>query len=502
MQHRLLFLIFLVVAGCHQENPHRFDITEYGARQGGPVNTKEIQKAVQACHDHGGGTVVIPPGTWYSGTLELLSNVHLHLENGAVLKGSPNLADYETRKGRMGLLHALNARNITISGDGTIDGNGTIYHDESKPHIATDFNREYIRQGNAYMKPGFDFSDGPIWKGERPGMTLVLMHCEDIALRSVTIKDTPAWAVRIGDCDDVKVQGITIRNNLLIPNSDGIHCTHSRNIAISDCDIRAGDDAIIVTGFGDDIGVSGGPGDTLREPTYFGNNTPYAENITVTNCLLQSRSSGVRVGYGSFPIRNCLFSNLVIYDSNRGLGVFARDGAPISNIYFRDIIIRNRLHSGHWWGNGEPIHISSVPKQEGKPGGEIENIRFHNITADSETGILLWGSAESRIRRVELHDIRLHIHESPLAQAYGGNVDLRPALEEHLQIFAFDIPGLYARHTDQLTLRNLQLSWDETVAGYHTHGVHLNDVSGFSMDEKSTIPASPGSGLPDLKIEQ
>lgn len=105
MQYRLLFLILLVVAGCNQENLHRFDIAEYGAREGGPVNTTEIRIAIQACHDHGGGTVVIPPGALYSGILELLSNVPLHLENGAVLKGSPDLADFGTGTGCMGLFY-------------------------------------------------------------------------------------------------------------------------------------------------------------------------------------------------------------------------------------------------------------------------------------------------------------------------------------------------------------------------------------------------------------
>lgn len=109
------------------------------------------------------------------------------------------------------------------------------------------------------------------------------------------------------------LSSLRIEPNLLIPNSDGVHCTTSRNIRISDCDIRAGDDAIIVTGFGTNVGVGGDDNVRLDYSTReFGNKTGYAENVTVTNCNLQSRSSGIRVGYGINPIRNCVFSNLVI----------------------------------------------------------------------------------------------------------------------------------------------------------------------------------------------
>jgi polygalacturonase len=68
-------------------------------------------------------------------------------------------------------------------------------------------------------------------------------------LKDFTLKDTPSWAICLAYCEDVLVDGLTILNNLLVPNSDGIHCTTSRNVRIANCDIRAGDDAIIVTGF-------------------------------------------------------------------------------------------------------------------------------------------------------------------------------------------------------------------------------------------------------------
>jgi polygalacturonase len=171
-----------------------------------------------------------------------------------------------------------------------------------------------------------------------------MLQCEQVANKNVTFRDSPEWC-----------------------------------FPIADCDIRAGDDAIIVTGFRTNVGVGGDVNIrldyTARE---FGNKTGCAENVTVTNCILQSRSSGIRVGYGINPIRNCVFLNLVIYNSNRGLGVFSRDDGSIENILFSNITIQNRLHAGHWWDNGEPIHVSAI-KQDPKIPAGLKILEF-NVT--------------------------------------------------------------------------------------------------------------------------
>lgn len=189
----------------------------------------------------------------------------------------------------------------------------------------------------------------------------------------------------------------------------------------------------------------------------------------------------------------------MIYDSNRGLGVFARDNVTIENILFTDIIIRNRLHSGHWWGNGEPIHVSTIPQQENIPGGDIKNIRFNNIIADSETGIIVWGSEYNRIQDIQFHNIQLHIHNSPLAADYGGNIDLRPSFPASKMLFSFDLPGVYIQNTDGISIRDFELKWDEDVPEYHVYGLQLKDVTDFFMDDESTFPSRPGSGLSDIK---
>ena len=196
--------------------------------------------------------------------------------------------------------------------------------------------------------------------------------------------------------------GITIENNMNIPNSDGIDMYDSKNITISDCVIQAGDDAIAVVS---------------------------SSNITATNCVLHSRSCGIRVGYNVYNDNNSgnlLFNNIRIYDSNRGIGIFQRRGGNMDNMIFSNFIISTRLHSGQWWGHGEPIHISSAPGLGAKESGSISNIRFSNINASSESGIVIYGSEKGTIGNIYFENIDLNITKSPLEAGYGGNIDLRP----------------------------------------------------------------------------
>jgi hypothetical protein len=477
-------MFIFLLGGCSPSNQSFYDITDYGARPDGKtINSVAIQTAIKACNKKGGGTVLVPRGNFVTGTIRLLNNVNLYLDPGARLIGSKDTADYRFEGERHGMIYAFQARNVSITGEGEIFGNGSSFFDTNRTHILHDFDRKYTRQGDRYAPEDSNPPDGPIEYDSRPGMMIVLLQCEQVVLKDVMLKDSPSWTVRIGDCDDVLITGISIHNNLLIPNSDGIHCTTSRNIRISDCDIRAGDDAIIVTGFGTDVSVSGDlPGTVDYSAREFGNKTGYAENVTVTNCILQSRSAGIRIGYGSHSIRNCTFQNIVIYVSNRGIGVFSRDEGTIENILFSDIIIETRLHSGHWWGNGEPIHVSAIAQSVGIPAGAITNVRFSDVIASGETGIVIWGTDETHCSNISFENIDLKIRKSGLENTYGGNFDLRPTLSHADAIFRHDIPGLFSGYVDELKVEDFTISWEDGLTDYFTNGIYCENFSGLEID--------------------
>jgi polygalacturonase len=195
-----------------------FNIRDYGAAgDGTTIDTAAISKAIQFAHDNGGGRVIAPPGVYVTGTFELLSNVTLDVEAGAVIRGSKNLADYKsiaefgfahdygvnsTGEGdRTGVIIARNAENVAIVGQGTIDGDGDTFFDFTKAHFGIDFDAQYTRQGKDFVKSMQDLTDGPVeTKPEgRPGTMIVFSHCRNILIQDVTLKNAPNWTLHFFD---------------------------------------------------------------------------------------------------------------------------------------------------------------------------------------------------------------------------------------------------------------------------------------------------------------
>ena len=492
MKNKIFWLAGFLFAFI-QLNAKEYNILDFGAIEG-KLSKTAIQNAIDKCSEEGGGRVIVPAGTFITGTLFLKSNVNLYLENGSVLKGSTDLNDY-SRAGRSpGIIYCEDAINVGISGTGTIDGSGDSFYDFSKNHIYEEFDKSRTRQKENYMPEGEFFTDGPVKRTRAPGMTIVFFHCTNVSVTGITIKDTPIWATRFGFCDGVLIDGITIKNNPLVPNSDGIHCTISRNIRISNCNISAGDDAIVLTGFPKDEETPG-LNTTEQKPFKYGNKTIYGENMTVTNCVLKSSSAGIRIGYGQHPIRRCTFSNIVIHDSNRGIGIFAHDASNIEDLIFSDIIIETRLYNGQWWGNGEPIHLSAISRFEGLKTGQIKNVSFNNIIATSEHGILLFGLEESSLENISINNMQLFIRKGKETMGYGGNFDLRPATPKAMQMFEHDIPGIYAQYVNGMYIRDFDLFWGPGLPSFFTHGIESVNVKNLTIDNfhGTGNPNAPGS---------
>ena len=316
--------------------------------------------------------------------------------------------------------------------------------------------RSVTRQSADFLKEGSISEDGPLSYDFRPGMLFTFDHCANMHLTDIQIKDPPEWTMRIGDCDNVEIRGISIDNNPLIPNNDGINCTSSSNVRISNCHIYTGDDAIAISSYSN----------PNQQKDSTGNQTGLAENFTVDNCILSSRSSCIRIGDGSRLIHHMVFSNIIMYSSNRGIGIFARDNTDIEDLIFSNIIIQTRIYTGNWWGKGEPIHISAVKATANGNAGKIKNIHFSNITAEAETGIVIYGAPESDISYIDFDQIRLTIHAGKNSLTYGGNFDLQPIYPSNRGIFKHDIPGLYAQYVNNVNISGLNLIWDKNPAPF------------------------------------
>jgi polygalacturonase len=454
-------------------------ISRFGAKgDGKTMNTKAINQAIAQCCQSGGGTVVVPPGDYLSGPIVLLKNVTLRLEPGATITGSPRLEDYDIETGResgesprAGLVTARDAGNVTISGRGVIDGNGMAFMDPDKFHQGADYEKKFTRQKDDFMNPKYGIQHGPLEHGERPGNLVRFINCTNVLISGVTIQNSPTWTVQIARCERVAITGVNINSfgsNRRIGNDDGIDLVESRFVRISDCDIQTGDDCIALFG---------------------------SEKIAVSNCTLSSRSVGIRVGFVGRDIRDCTFANLLIHDSNRGLGVFVRGRGSVENILFSDIVIESQLFTGHWWGKAEPIHVSAIPMESGVSQlGRIKDVRFRNILAQSESGIVVYGCQQSVIQGLSFRDVKVRIRNSPLHQSYGGNFDLRASSDPATALFAHDIPAMYCHYVDGLEIHGMEVEWAAGLPKFFTHALQVENFSNLEIEGLRAGPAHEEGG--------
>ena len=474
MTRLLAVCAFCVCAalGAHAQS-RSVSILDFGAvGNGTSLNTGAIQHAIDSVARSGGGTVRVPAGVFVTGTLQLRSNIELHLEHASVLRGSVALEDYMLDSQRVGLLFTQDAVNVSITGSGTIDGRGDEFMDLTRAKGIEHAGVALTRQKEMFRHVDGGIGDGPVVPRERPYQMVIFSRCRDVTVRGITLTDAPFWTLHLADCEGVIVSGLRIRGNLLVPNNDGIDVTSCRNVTIADCDISTGDDCIAITGYSRHFELPG-----------YSNLMHPCENVAVSNCHLVSRSAAIRIGgFDQNPMRNFTFTNITITSSNRGIGIFGRDEGGIENLLFSNMVIETRLHTGDWWGNAEPIHLSAVRLAKDVRLGRVRNIVFQNILCRGESGILVYGSRENRIEEVTFDNVSLHLEAGRLTAASGGNIDLRPALDPAEQLFAHDIPAVYAQHVRGVRFSGVTVTWGDVQEPFFTHGLEVGEFEEVMID--------------------
>lgn len=485
MKHKIFFFFFVFTIGVLAQ---KYDVTDFGATgDGKTLNTFAIQKAIDECNAKGGGSVYIPAGIFVSGTIQLKTNVTLYLENGAVLLGSTDLKDYYIDSVRVGLIFTKNSDNVIIKGDGIIDGNGDSFnYTTQRKKFQPPEQRNYTRQKQNYCPDSAGIEDGPVEPHTlRPYQMIIFSNCKNVHVENVTIKNSPFWTLHLADCDGVVINNLRILNNVLIANSDGIDCTCCSNVLINNCEIVGGDDAIVLNSYSVHFDLPG-----------FQNLMRPSENIVVSNCILMSRSSGIRIGgIDHNYMKNYNFSNIIIYNSNRGILLNTSIEGGIENCSFSDITIETRLHTGDWWGKAEPIHIQSIPTTKGRKAGVIKDIRFRNIRATGESGIVIYGYEKASISNISFDGLDFYINNGPLQKSYGGNFDLRPTAFQEYSLFSHDIPGIFLKNVANISFHNSSLTYNETMENFFRYGIYAEDFENLSFQN---FTAAPPNATPDV----
>ena len=324
-----------------------YDIRGFGATtSASPANNAAaIQRAIDAAAKEGGGRVVVPAGTFMSGTIWLKRNVELHLAEGSVLKASGDVADYNAEDAYpenwgcpkteywrgLHFIIARHADGASITGKGILHGNGdAFYDDEPKAYFS-------------WMKPGASaWWNGIRWakdkKNLRPGQLVVFVKCKDVSVRGITIVNSPCWSLWFWGCERVRVSDYTVRNGENDGNSDGIDFDCSRDVVLERANIAAGDDAIAVRASARSFSANGKG--RLGMPSI-------TENIRIRDCHLRSTSSVIRIGVGEGTIRDVSFDNVTCDRGGSAVNISTlygdakTGGTDIEKIVFRNCRFTN-----------------------------------------------------------------------------------------------------------------------------------------------------------------
>jgi polygalacturonase len=372
-----------------------FNLMDFGAVADGKTpNTDAIGRAVAAVSKAGGGTLVVPAGDYFTGPITLCSRLNLHLQAGARLLFSQNFDDYriEGNKYRP-LVGAKDCEDLEISGAGAFDGQGNPWWViESRVKAA------------ARAKGLPDAEIG------RPRM-IILDGCKRVRIEGVTLENSPMYHLCPTRCEDVTIDGITIKAPWNSPNTDGIDPSVSRRVLITHCTVDTGDDCIAVkagsmgTGPDEDILVTDctflhGHGCSIGSDTNAG-----VRNMTVQRCTFNGTEAGVRL------------------KSRRGRG------GLVENITYTDLTMENVgqaiVISSYYYGLPKPNeHDTAQPVAADTP--IWRNIVIRNITATAGTrdaGLII-GLPEMPARGISLENVSIQAPKG-LRIAYADGVSLQ-----------------------------------------------------------------------------
>jgi len=423
-------IILLAIFGCFSSANAQLslNVLDFGAvGNGSSLNTSAIQMAIDSCHAAGGGEVIIPAGTFLSGTLFLKSNVYIHVQQNGVLKGSGDPSDYPEIDSpvpgmadsylKRSLLYAYQQQNIGLRGDGTFDGNSF-----SLPFVINSDQRVF----------GVRF-----------------ISCSNVLYENLTMRNTSFWMMHNLDCDTVVIRNINLVNQGA-GNNDGIGIDACRYVKIHDCNVDSYNDAVVMK-------------TTIDRPMY---------DVEVFNCTLASAARVIKIGtetvgnIRNVHVHDCIVQQGSLTSAEIGINLGSIDGSQIDSVLIENIDMSGvlvpivlRL------GDSDRLFLDSLPSL---PAGSFRNVVLRNINAigQDEIPCHITGIPSHPIQNLSLENIRLSMKGGkssfdPTVQV-PENINQRP---EH-DLFGNILPahGIYFRHVEGLVLKEVCVTLSLTDA--------------------------------------
>ncbi len=475
-----------------------FNVRNYGAvGDGKNLDSPAIDKAIQAAAAAGGGTVYLPSGTYLSGTIHLLSNIHLFIDMGATILAAPqNLNAYDEPEHwegiayqdgghtyfRNSLIYGEGLTNIAITGLGMIDGTALSSGDGNQDAVDGYRNWQHPDQVN---------TNANLKLARLGNKAIALKLCRNVTLRDFTIFRGGHFAIITTGCDNMTVDNVTMDTN-----RDGIDIDCCRNVMVSNCRINSPND------------------DALCPKSSFalGRNV-ITENMTIVNCMVSGFEVGTlldgtmkpkangngngRLKFGTEAnggFRNCTVANIV-FRSCRGLALEEVDGGILENINIHNITMMDVP--------AYAIYVTTGKRNRGpdvKQPSRMRNVLISNVTADgvsANSGIQILGLPEQPIEGLRLENIRLVCKGGGTEQQAAKTV---PELgtdypEPRGGLSVMPAYGVFARHVRGLELANITLSVENADK---RPAMVCTDVDGLEVDN---FKAQLGDGVAAAKLD-
>ena len=481
---------------------YSLSVADFGGRGDGiTLNTDAFSKTINALSKKGGGKLIVPAGVWFTGPLELKSNINLHLEKGALILFSPDFSLYplistsfeglQTRRCQSPI-SAHNAENVAITGEGSINGSGEAWRPLKKAKVTESQWKKVIKSGGVLKDATYWFPSVGSLKGQsksdmnvpsgsltetewteikdflRPVM-ISFIDCKNVLLQGVLFENSPSWNIHPLLCTNLIIDHITVRNPSYAQNGDGIDVESCKNVLLINSNFDVGDDGICIKSGKDEEGRKRG------RPT---------ENVIVDNCKVFKAHGGFVVGsemsggVRNISVKNCQFLGTDVglrFKSNRGRGGLV-ENIYISDIYMFDIATDSFLFDLYYGGksatesleDGDDTQTSTQRPIVTAETPSFRNIYVKNIVSRNARRAMFFNGLP------EMNITNINLENAIITSEYGAFISESDGIKfKNIQI--------YPQTGAALTLQNVK-NFDLKEFKYPDSLIEVVKVSGSSKN--------------------
>ena len=454
---------------------------DFGAKvDGTSLDSPAVNAAIDRAYGQGGGMVYLSPGIYLCGTVVLKTNVTLYLEAGATILGSKDVKQYTPQTGppenadasTRHLIFAKDADNITLCGPGLVDGQGPSF---------------WTPSGRRNYSPDEQWADvASLYLNPKPRVSPMLefVNCRHLHIEQMRIENASGWTMRLMSCVDVAVDGISIKNPVVGPNTDGIDISNSSDVRIANCSIDTGDDAIC-----------------LKSENPYGDTIPVMRNVTVTNCTLTSCCNGFKFGTRTYSgCENIVFSNSTIHNTAdtqlnsrviAGIGLEMVDGGWLENVVVSGICMQRTR---------TPIFLRLGARTAPRPGirSYMRGVMISDIYAtEAVLTNSITGLADMPVQDVTLSNIDIETQEPGKLEWTERAIPEVPREYPEARMFGrLPAYGMYVRHAVRLRMHNVNF---KSLPTEQRPAVVCDDVTSLEIAGLRVPYQGNGSPVVDLR---